>query len=230
MAASTSLSKPPKIYLAGPDVFLANAVARGEELKAICTTHSAVGLFPLDNILDGHEPNSYKLADAIRTANMELIRQSDAVLANMTPFRGPSMDVGTAYEMGVGAALGKIVIGYVLESETVARVGGRVGKAYLEKVKSMGGKIERAEDGHMRDEEGWGVEEFYHEGEEKIGLLDNLMVACGVDAPICGSEEEGVKTVVEVLRKRAEAEDAEARAKRDIEAFVDGLMKEPTVP
>ncbi|KAF4620154.1 hypothetical protein G7Y89_g14670 [Cudoniella acicularis] len=104
---STPTTSQPKIYLAGPDVFLPNAVAHGAHLKTLCAAQNAHGLFPLDKTLTSHPPNSYSLAHAIREANMNLIKESDAVLANMTPFRGPSMDVGTAYEMGAASALGE---------------------------------------------------------------------------------------------------------------------------
>ncbi|TVY31886.1 Uncharacterized protein LSUB1_G008613 [Lachnellula subtilissima] len=120
----------PKIYLAGPDVFYPNTVARGLELKTLCTLHGAIGLFPLDNEISSVELGSHAMADAIRTANMKLIASADGILVNitpelkhtkqntnsptqMTPFRGPSMDVGTAYEMGAGAALGKHIVGYL---------------------------------------------------------------------------------------------------------------------
>merc|ERR1711939_1230029 len=105
----------PKVYLAGPDVFEPNAVERGEQLKALCTKHGLTGLFPLDNTIETAEPGSIAHAAAIRTANMMLISSCDAILANLTPFRGPSMDVGTAYEMGAGSALGKVVVGYTTD-------------------------------------------------------------------------------------------------------------------
>lgn len=73
----------PKIYLAGPDVFYPNAVARGEELKALCAQHGAIGLFPLDNEISGVEIGSHAMAAAIRTANMKLISEADAMLANV---------------------------------------------------------------------------------------------------------------------------------------------------
>lgn len=178
-----------KIYLAGPDVFLPNAHARGAELKTLCIAHGAVGLFPLDNEITDQVAGSISHARAIRAANMELIAQSDAVLANMTPFRGPSMDVGTAYEMGAGAALGKVVVGYTLDG----------GKSYVEKVKKWAGDgtLERGEDGMLREDKGVGmfVEEFR---DEEVGLVDNLMMSCGIEK-LCLSEEEAVKAVVEIL-------------------------------
>lgn len=177
-----------KVYLAGPDVFEPNAKARGQELKDLCTKHGLEGLFPLDNETSDFEMGSIAMADAIRTANMDLIKSCDAILANMTPFRGPSMDVGTAYEMGVGSALGKIVVGYTKQ-----------GDSYVEKVKKLY-VIKRAEDGYLRDENQMSVEEFGI-GKGEKGLVDNLMISCGVEK-LCDSEEEGLKVIAELLGKR----------------------------
>ena len=42
----------PKIYLAGPEVFLREAVAIGREKVAICAELGLEGLYPLDNALE----------------------------------------------------------------------------------------------------------------------------------------------------------------------------------
>ncbi|TVY87289.1 Uncharacterized protein LAWI1_G005102, partial [Lachnellula willkommii] len=181
----------PKIYLAGPDVFYPNAVARGQELKTLCTQHGAIGLFPLDNEISSVELGSHAMADAIRTENMKLISSADGILANMTPFRGPSMDVGTAYEMGAGAALGKHIVGY-LKGEKLG---------YTKKVQAVH-KVERHTDGHLRDEQGWSVEEFL-EVDGENGLVDNLMISCGVEK-LCMSEDEGIKALVDIWRGKQE--------------------------
>jgi len=97
------------------------------------------------------------------------------------------MDVGTAYEMGAGAALGKPVVGY-LKGEKLG---------YAKKVQAVY-KVERHTDGHLRDEQGWSVEEFL-EVDGETGLVDNLMIACGVKR-LCTSEEEGIKALVEIWR------------------------------
>ena len=44
--------RPPTVYLAGPDVFLANALALGARKKEICRAHGFDALFPLDDQLD----------------------------------------------------------------------------------------------------------------------------------------------------------------------------------
>lgn len=183
------------IYLAGPEVFLPDPTSIGEDLKKICTTHGATGLFPMDKQIPDHILNPQTtskdtpkttVASWIRTANLEMIRRADAVVANMTPFRGPSMDVGTAYEIGYAAALGKVVVGYSEDRRT-----------YLEKCVGDGHVKERGDDGHYRDGSGWAVEEF--EGE---GMVDNLMIAHGLDGEVCVSVEEAVKLAVQILKDR----------------------------
>jgi nucleoside 2-deoxyribosyltransferase len=100
-----------KAYLAGPDVFLPDAIAVGQRKCLACERAGLVGLFPLDNVL----PAAATPADharAIARANEAMIRDCDMVLANLTPFRSPSADPGTAFEIGFARALGKTIHGY----------------------------------------------------------------------------------------------------------------------
>jgi len=59
-------------------------------------------------------------------------------------------------------------------------------------------KVERGEDGTLRDEEGMAVEEF---GDGDVKLIDNLMIACGVEK-LCGSDEEAIKVAIEAFKAR----------------------------
>lgn len=108
----------PRIYLAGPDVFLRDAPAAGAEKKRLCEKHGFEGVFPLDAEIEAGSPRATALR--ISAANEALIRSSDLVIANMTPFRGPSADVGTAYEMGFARALGKRVLAYTEHVQSFA--------------------------------------------------------------------------------------------------------------
>lgn len=107
-----------KIYLAGPDVFVSNPEFASMSLKAACQKYGFEGMFPLDNAIENFE-NNQETANRIFKANVEMIRKCDIVLANMHPFRGPSMDVGTAWEMGMAFALGKTVVGYNCNQSTL---------------------------------------------------------------------------------------------------------------
>ncbi|MBI4782890.1 MAG: nucleoside 2-deoxyribosyltransferase [Oscillatoriophycideae cyanobacterium NC_groundwater_1537_Pr4_S-0.65um_50_18] len=101
-----------KIYLAGPDVFLPAPLQAAAAKQAICSAYGFEGLFPFDNELDFSGLSSFEAAMAIYKSNIALMDRCDLVVANMTPFRGASMDVGTAFEMGYMAAQGKPVFGY----------------------------------------------------------------------------------------------------------------------
>ncbi|PJI48118.1 MAG: nucleoside 2-deoxyribosyltransferase [Pseudomonas sp.] len=104
-----------KIYLAGPDVFRPDAFAQGERLKALCTEFGLQGLYPLDHSVPEGITNPPEQALWIYQANLTLIAEADAVLANLNPFRGTEPDSGTAFELGYAAALGKPLYGYIDE-------------------------------------------------------------------------------------------------------------------
>lgn len=149
---------PIRIYLAGPEVFLDNALEIGARKRDVCARFGLKGVFPLDAELDlsGLAPLDAGLA--IGRANEALMRSCDAIVANMTPFRGPGMDGGTAFEMGFMRALGKPVFGYSNASGD-----------YAARVPST-----PAADGRLRDADGLIVENF--------AMPDNLMMTGAVMA------------------------------------------------
>ncbi len=146
------------VYLAGPEVFLTNAKEIGEHKKALCRKYGFEGVFPLDVEVDaeGKEPRDIGLC--ISNINEGLIKSCDIVVANITPFRGPSADVGTAYEMGFAHALNKLVFAYT-----------NVAVPFTERTcKTLNGQVKRHADGKLRDTQGMFIEE--------VGLTDNLMI------------------------------------------------------
>ena len=151
-----------KIYLAGPDVFLPDAVEIGRRKAAICARHGVSGLYPLDNAVD------LAAADASLTifkGNEAMMDAADAIIANLTPFRGPSADAGTVYELGYMAGRGKLCLAY---SNDPARLC-RARCAIYDVTKSA--------DGHLIDGDGLTVEDF--------GLPDNLMMIHTLDLHGC---------------------------------------------
>lgn len=110
-----------KVYLAGPDVFHPQARAIAAAKKALCARAGLEALFPLDSVIEA-DPDEPKpiLARKIFLSNRAMIEACAAVLANLTPFRGPSVDPGTAMEIGLAYGLGKRVIGYSNVGETFA--------------------------------------------------------------------------------------------------------------
>ena len=147
-----------KIYLAGPDVFLPDAVEIGKRKAAICARHGLSGLYPLDNAVD------LTAADASVTifkGNEAMMDAADAVIANLTPFRGPGADAGTVYELGYMAGRGKRLFAYCNDPAL-----------YLERVRRFG-PVTKSADGRFADRDGLTVEDF--------GLPDNLMMIHALD-------------------------------------------------
>ncbi len=108
----TIMSPAPRIYLAGPEVFLPDPLAAGDAKRRLCQAHGFTGVFPMDASLDLTGLAAAEKALRIGRANEALIRDCDLLIAHLTPFRGVSADAGTAYELGYARALGRRVFGY----------------------------------------------------------------------------------------------------------------------
>jgi nucleoside 2-deoxyribosyltransferase len=102
----------PRVYLAGPEVFLPDPRRAAAAKKALCERYGFTGVFPLDAELDLSRLAPRDAALAIGSANQRLIRGCQLVVANLTPFRGPSADAGTVWELGFARGLGLPVFGY----------------------------------------------------------------------------------------------------------------------
>lgn len=145
-----------RVYLAGPDVFLPDPQGRAAALKAVCARHGLEGVSPLDGL--DSEPADWGAA-ALRIArrNEALIRTCQAMVANLTPFRGPSADVGTVFEVGFARALGLRVMGWSNDA-----------RPFAERTRAFLGDTVADGEGRWRDREGLLVEDF--------ALFDNLMI------------------------------------------------------
>ncbi|WP_315830915.1 nucleoside 2-deoxyribosyltransferase [Bradyrhizobium prioriisuperbiae] len=147
----------PQVYLAGPGVFRSDVAEFATVLKQLCRQHGLVPLWPMDNDI-APEADKARQADHIRRANEDMIRRADAVLAELTPFRGPNMDPGTAYEIGFAVALGKPVFAWTPDGHTL-----------LERTVNAT-SVNRG--GVIYDADNFAIEDF--------GLSENLMIATSV--------------------------------------------------
>jgi len=147
-----------RVYLAGPEVFLAEAEAIGAAKRTICAAHGLTGVFPLE------APPAGPGWRGIYMTNEALLAGCAGLIANLTPFRGPSADPGTVFELGVMRGRGGLVCGY---SNSAARFGSRT-------LGFLGPAARRRGDGNWEDTEGMLVENF--------DLADNLMLEGGIAA------------------------------------------------
>ncbi len=102
-----------RIYLAGPGVFRPDAIEHGERLKALCAEFGFTGLYPLDKQVPSHITTARARAAWIYQANLNLLEQADALIADLNFFRGGEPDSGTSFEVGFAVARGKPVVGYL---------------------------------------------------------------------------------------------------------------------
>jgi nucleoside 2-deoxyribosyltransferase len=98
-------------YLAGPDVFLPNAVAHAAAKVQICRRLGLCGLPPLNE--DAETADTEREAwQAIYEKDVAMMEKSDIIIANLTPFAGASADAGTLIEVGWFLGKGKPIFAY----------------------------------------------------------------------------------------------------------------------
>jgi len=146
-----------KIYLAGPDVFLPDAIEIGRQKVELCARYGLIGLYPLDNKVDLGAANA---SARIFDGNEAMMNEAGAIIANLTPFRGPGADAGTVYELGYMAGRDKLCLGYSNDPSV-----------YAERVRHFT-EVTKTGDRQI-DADGLKVEDF--------GLVDNLMMIHALD-------------------------------------------------
>ncbi len=181
-------------YLAGPDVFFPDAAARGESKKAKLAAVGIEGHFPGDN-----EPREAKDCGAslIAMTNEGLMLECcqtgriGIILLDMTPYRGPFMDVGTAFEAGFMSMLAEarnniIIIGYTEDERTLE-------ERVIQQI--FGGKCQK-KNGRVFGPDGHKIEAY--------GKADSLMVMHAIEKT-GGSVVNGFDAAVALAKKLAEA-------------------------
>ena len=153
-----TVTERPRVYLAGPEVFLPDGAEVGRYKQTLCEAYGLTGLFPLDN--DPAAAGADLPVDrAIFRLNLAMMRRADAGIFNLSPFRGPGADAGTVFELGLMHGLGKPVFGYTNAADTL-----------LARTQNA----RRDATGIWRDGDGLLIEDF--------GNADNLMLgACLAD-------------------------------------------------
>jgi len=152
----------PRIYLAGPDVFCRKPLAVGARKKAICERFDLIGIYPMDHIVLSENMSPTEQGRSISAMSERWMHYCDAMIVNLTPFHGPSMDVGSAYEVGFMRALGKPVFAYSNDD-----------RLFTERIAAFfDNQLSQRDDGS--------VEDPHHMELENFALIDNLMIDGGI--------------------------------------------------
>jgi nucleoside 2-deoxyribosyltransferase len=167
---------PPRIYLAGPMVFLPDPDAVFARMKAICADHGLTGIAPLDNQigLEGLAPGP-ELIRRIVQADIALMRSVDAGVFCLDGFRrGPEMDAGTAFEIGYMQALGKPLAGWTADPRSYPRkVGDHFAQVFGLALTETPANATGGTSGLTRDPDGMLV--------HSEGCVQNAMVHVGIE-------------------------------------------------
>jgi nucleoside 2-deoxyribosyltransferase len=147
------------LYLAGPDLFHPRALDLAIRMQALCEAAGFSAMTPHTDATVESE-GTEALAREIYAERVARIRRADAMVVNLTPFRGPHCDPAAAFEAGFMAGLGKPVFAYLnVTSEEDAEL--------LARVEALSG-AEMDEQGAWRDDLGAIIENY--------GLPESLML------------------------------------------------------
>lgn len=148
-----------KVYLAGPEVFLPNAKEILDQKSQLAFDAGFEPLAPLDKEIPP-APTRHAFGVAIYQGNLGLMNKANAIIANLTPFRGIAADTGTSFELGYMTARDATAFGY---SNVTLPHFERISAHYT----ANGGQI--THDGlHFRGPDGLSLENF--------DMIDNLML------------------------------------------------------
>ncbi len=139
------------VYLSGPERWTLGAADLMGRQRRLCAAAGVEPLFAGDTPLverDGSEA----MARELYAATLASLRRADAVIANLTPWRGPSADPSAAFEAGFASALGKPVFAYM-------NVFDEGHAEYAARVESLIGSV-IGEDGVLRDPDEAAIEDF----------------------------------------------------------------------
>ncbi len=139
------------LYLSGPDRDYPDAEALIARKRALCTAADLTARLAADEVTLSVNTGELQ-AREIYAGALANLRACDAVVANLTPWRGPACDPATAFEVGFASALGKPVLAYLnVEDEQDAEYRSRV-EAWLGAMPD--------ETGVWRDADGAAVEDL----------------------------------------------------------------------
>lgn len=147
------------VYLAGPDLWFPDGQGLIARKRELCEEAGFIGVSGRETATVEREPNE-AMAREVYADTLVRLRSCEAVIANLTPWRGAGCDPGAAFECGFAAALGLPVFAYAnLYSADEAD--------HRTRVELMLGGGE-TDDGRLLDPDGCEVEDF--------GLPEALML------------------------------------------------------
>ena len=174
------MNQRPRIYLAGPTVFMHDARERGQALRETCEEAGCDAIYPGDVTAVGRG------ARGIFETCITGLSNAHAVVADLSPFRGPHVDDGTALELGFAVARGIPIFGYASDLRPLVE------------------RIERhPQAATLVDHAGLTIED--------LGEPFNAMIAGALAVPAFATADEAIAAAAHALKVSRSRTDAEIR-------------------
>ena len=112
----------PLVFLSGPQRYSPTAEAYYADAKARCASRGLDAICPLDDVdglprIESEDP--YVSAAGQLDRNQTMVRQCDAILADLSYFHGFEPNGDVSFECGMAFQLGKKLIGYMPDTRTM---------------------------------------------------------------------------------------------------------------
>lgn len=143
----------PKAYLAGTEIFYPDTDETRERYHKLCEKYGIIGYYPpdvppRDEFID-HIPADDSLHEmelTFFTHDLNQIKRSDIIIANLNDYRGNEPDSGTAVECGIAWGMGHRCFAFIDDA-----------RCMKERFK---GVTKIREDGRLADKNGAHIEDF----------------------------------------------------------------------
>lgn len=103
----------PKAYLAGTEIFYTDSEETQEKYHALCEKYGIIGFYPADTAPDDEfkeyekkENTLHEMEVQMFTHDLNHIKRTDIIIANLNDYRGNEPDSGTAVECGIAWGMG----------------------------------------------------------------------------------------------------------------------------
>ena len=105
--------RKPRAYLAGTEIFYPDSAEIQEKYHKLCDKYGIIGFYPADEAPDDEYKEYVQKDDSLHESEVRMfthdlnhIRRTDIIIANLNDYRGNEPDSGTAVECGIAWGLG----------------------------------------------------------------------------------------------------------------------------
>lgn len=154
----SAMRRIQRVFLSGPDLFMPDGPELLAAKRELCAAAGFEGVHAAEDVGAG-QPGELR-ARSVYADVLQRLRSCEALIANLTPWRGPHPDPGTVFEAGFASGLGLPVFAYL-------NVGDPDEADHRDRVAAVVGAVQDTE-GAWRDPDGGLIED--------LGLPENTML------------------------------------------------------